>query len=64
MRGGHLVNAASPYIAEYNVRRRLAELGYTTPFEKLDTLTALVFLEIESVRDDQIERDRKRQGRR
>jgi hypothetical protein len=60
MRGGSLINEASPLVAEYNVRTRLAKLGFTSDLSKLDCLRALAFAEIDSVRDDQIERDRKK----
>lgn len=42
------VNDATPYIGEFFMRQRLARLGYTSSFDDLDSVTAEIFIAIDS----------------
>ena len=57
---------AAHWVAEYNARRRLAVLGYTSPIADLDDYTARIFLEIDATVDKEESRlmkERTRHGR-
>lgn len=41
-------NEATPYVGEYFMRKRLAKLGFTSSFNELDSMTADVFMAIDS----------------
>lgn len=47
-KGSKLVNDASPYVAEYNVRKRLATLGFTSPLKDLPSWKADIFVTIDA----------------
>lgn len=53
-------NEASIIVAEYNSRKALAKLGYTTPLEELDCFTADCFAVIENelakIQDEEIKK--------
>lgn len=64
MKGGHLVNEAAPYLAEYTQRKRFAKLGYTTSISELSALKAEVFLLIDcEIEKIQSEDARKKNGK-
>ena len=54
---------ASHYLAEYNARMRMRELGFTTSFDELDDLKAKVFILIGSTIDKEREAESKRKAR-
>ena len=41
-------NESSPYIMEFFMRQRLSKLGFTTNFDDLDSVSAEIFLLIDS----------------
>jgi len=49
-------------VTEYNERKILAELGYTTSIDELDDYTANAFLEIASLYSDKLDKEMKRKS--
>lgn len=45
-RGHPLINNAAPILAEYNARKRLADLGFTSDLSSLDCVKAEAFIVI------------------
>jgi len=58
--------AASPFIAEFWSRQKLAKLGYVEPFDQLDCLTAEALLtidaEIDAIKSEEMEKLAKKTG--
>lgn len=58
--GGAPPELAMPHIAEFVMRKRLKELGYTTPYNELDEETAKIFALIGANLEDALEKKAKR----
>lgn len=60
-------NESAPFIAEFFARSRLAKLGFTSSLDDLDSVTAEVFMaidsEIENIKADEMKKASKRKGR-
>lgn len=56
-------NEAAPIVAEYAARKRLADIGYTTDFDELDSIKADCFLLI-SGEIDRLDREKSKTRRR
>lgn len=50
-KGSHLQTEAACYVAEYNKRKRLADLGYTSPIGELSCFNAEIFCIIDAELD-------------
>jgi hypothetical protein len=59
-RDSNYSNESAPYIAEFFARQRLAKLGFTSPLDELDSVTAEVFIvidaEIEKIKGEEMKK--------
>jgi len=57
-------NQATPYIAEFFMRQRLAKLGYMSSFDELDSVTGEVFITIDAYVEELKAQELKKSARR
>ena len=61
--GRKYTNDMAPLVAEYNQRKRLAEIGFTDSLDALEPWKAEAFVLIGQTYDEEYERKRKMKGK-